>query len=210
MNSDYRITIGDMRELGRSIGDSTIDAIYTDPPYTDVSAYRALAALARRVLKPGGWCLAYCGIVWLPDVLRVMAEHLEYGWIFAVQHTGGDLRFRKYRLYNGWKPIVGFYKPPLDVWWPWFKDTASGGREKGLHPWQQAVGEALHFLQTFCPPQGVVLDPFCGSGTTLVAARRLGLRVVGIERDAKTAEVAMARLEAEGPAQAEAPKGGAL
>jgi DNA modification methylase len=38
-------------------------------------------------------------------------------------------------------------------------------------------------LQLGCPPRGVVLDPFAGSGTTLVVARALGLEAVGIDTD---------------------------
>lgn len=37
------------------------------------------------------------------------------------------------------------------------------------------------FLRSFCPPGGVVLDPFCGSGTSLAVAKRLGMGVVGVE-----------------------------
>jgi len=48
-----------------------------------------------------------------------------------------------------------------------------------------------------CAPGGLVLDPFCGSGTTGVAAVRRGLRFLGIEREASYVAIARDRLVAE-------------
>lgn len=47
------------------------------------------------------------------------------------------------------------------------------------------------------PAGGLVLDPFCGSGTTLEAARNRGLRYVGIEIDPINCQIARKRIAAE-------------
>jgi site-specific DNA-methyltransferase (adenine-specific) len=45
------------------------------------------------------------------------------------------------------------------------------------------------------PPNGIVLDPFCGSGTTGVACKLDGFQFVGLEQDAEYAKIAEARIE---------------
>lgn len=187
---------GDFREVGKVVADGSVDFIFTDPPYDSdaVKLYGDLAEFAARVLKPGAWCLAYSGQAFLPEVLEVMSRHLEYGWTFGIGHSGGDIRFRKFKLHNGWKPIVGFYKPPLDVWWEWFTDFVSGGKEKDDHEWQQSEFEAMHYVESMAPDGGIICDPFCGSGTTCAAAKRLGRQWIAFDSDLAAVETARGRL----------------
>ena len=49
------------------------------------------------------------------------------------------------------------------------------------------------------PPGGVVLDPFCGCGTTLVSAIRHGRDAIGIEKRADYAAMARRRIEDDAP-----------
>ncbi len=187
---------GDFRKMGDKLADSSVDLIFTDPPYDEaaVPLYGSLAEFAKRVLRPGGWCLAYAGQSFLMNVLIDMSEYLSYGWCFGIGHTGGDLRFRKYRLQNKWKPVVGFYKPPLEVWWDWFPDFVTGGKEKHEHKLQQAQGEAEHYIKALSPPKGIICDPMCGSGTSLVAAKVLGRQWIGFDIDKATVEKARVRI----------------
>lgn len=58
-------------------------------------------------------------------------------------------------------------------------------------------GLAAFFVKAACPPSGIVLDPFCGSATTQVVARRLCRRAGGLELHREFVQVARERLQAD-------------
>ena len=62
------------------------------------------------------------------------------------------------------------------------------------HPSQKPIRLMRHLVGVF---SGTILDPFMGSGTTLVAAKQLGRKAIGIEIEEKYAEIAARRLEQE-------------
>lgn len=76
-----------------------------------------------------------------------------------------------------------------------------------LHPTQKPEGIVAPLIEFSVPPGGSVLDPFAGSGTTLVVARALGCSAVGIELDERFCEAAAKRLS-QGVLQFDAAPGG--
>lgn len=65
---------------------------------------------------------------------------------------------------------------------------------RALHPTQKPEDMVEPLLRYSVPPGGLVLDPFMGSGTTLLVARSLGMSAVGIEADPEHYETACDRL----------------
>ena len=62
------------------------------------------------------------------------------------------------------------------------------------HQTQKPIALLQPIIRVVSPVGGVVLDPFCGSGSTLVAARDIGRRAIGVERDEAYCEIAARRL----------------
>lgn len=69
-----------------------------------------------------------------------------------------------------------------------------GCHGSAVHPTQKPEGIVEPLLRYSCPRGGLVLDPFAGSGTTLLVARQLGMRAIGFEISADYCERAVERL----------------
>ena len=78
---------------------------------------------------------------------------------------------------------------------------SSGGRN--THPTVKPIALMQWLCRLVTPPDGVVLDPFAGSGTTGIAAQREGFSFIGIELDASYAEIARRRIVGDAPLWAE-------
>jgi DNA modification methylase len=79
--------------------------------------------------------------------------------------------------------------------------ASSRERNKGLdkpssHPTVKPIALMKYIITLLAPPGNpILLDPFAGSGSTLIAAKELGISAIGIEKEPEYAEIAQKRLE---------------
>lgn len=92
------------------------------------------------------------------------------------------------------KPIEQ-YRPNDDPAEDTIRERLHGSRRAGnTHPTVKPTDLMCYLIRMITPSGGTVLDPFTGSGTTLVAAESMGFRWVGFEREAEYRDIALARL----------------
>lgn len=100
----------------------------------------------------------------------------------------------RYFVQDGKRYYMRGGRPWDDVWTiPSISQTA---KERTGYPTQKPLALLERVVAMASREGDVVLDPFCGSGTTLVAARRLGRRFLGIDIGEEAVRVAARRLEA--------------
>jgi site-specific DNA-methyltransferase (adenine-specific) len=112
----------------------------------------------------------------------------RYRYPSGQDSISADIYPRKHRQrIKQWKPnLVGRNRRCV-----WTIGTVSGRQHRAVFP--ERLIEPM--VEAGCPPGGIVLDPFLGSGTTALVARRLGRRFLGIELNAEFAALSKQRLK---------------
>ncbi|GBR41339.1 modification methylase [Neoasaia chiangmaiensis NBRC 101099] len=199
---------GDSIELMRRMDRDSVDFILTDPPYlvsykgrdgrhlrNDDNArwLRPSVNQMHRILKPGGFAISFYG--W--NRIDLFAEAWKAAGFRMVGHIvfrksyASSSRFLRYEHKCAYLLAKGDVTPPARTVPDVIDMPYSGNR---LHPTQKPVEALLPLVEVFCPPGGLVLDPFCGSGSSLVAARDLGRDWIGMDLDPDHAATAARRL----------------
>lgn len=186
------------------------DLLLTDPPYStevpniDQFARSWLpAALAK--LKPTGSAYVFIGAY--PHELRAYLNieppnnvRLEQILVWTYKNTLGNNPKARYK--QNWQAILfycGVDSPPLDCpltaeQWAVMELNAPDGRlGNRFHAWQKPDELAERLIRHRTRPGDTVLDPFCCTGTFLLAAGKLGRIGKGAELDREHAKIALER-----------------
>lgn len=176
--------------------DVTFDAVITDPPYEKEynHLYDSLGIISKQSLRIGGSLLSLCGHSQLPYAMESLGKHLKYRWVINLYLPSSWCRMAMGIMVT-WKPILWYVNtklsPNRNV-----IDSCRGlkpSKDTG-HPWQQDLAYALYGITNLTDINDIILDPFMGSGTTLVAAQNEGRRAVGIEISEEYCQIAVERL----------------
>ena len=132
----------------------------------------------RRVPSMGGSTRKYSSV---HDTIGFFVKARDYYFdldAIRIPYDEATKKARSRKIFEGAKWLeLGFN--PKDVWSVSRLHREHAERED--HPTQKPLEIIERMIKASCPPGGVVLDPFMGSGTTAVAAKRCGRDYVGFE-----------------------------
>ena len=193
----YNVSIGDHGGQGRGQRKRRIANDAMDP----VAFEAFIHAAVRNLLASVDGALYICmSSKELPLVSRILIE--EGG------HWSDTIIWSKDRFVLGRADYQRAYEP---IWYGWREGTKhiwKGGRDQDdvwridrpsdspLHPTMKPLPLIERAIQNSSEPGAVVLDPFMGSGSTLIACERTGRISAGIEIDPRYCDVIVARWEA--------------
>ena len=199
------IAQADIRAL--PVAGNSIDLIFTDPPYPTeyLPCYLWLAYEAARVLKPGGFILAMCGGLNLPKIYKFFEDSGLTYFFEMYQKSNGDAPTvwkhgsgNAYPIVARAKPILAYSKglsvPKIGGVHNIFETSAGWTQAKLFHRWGQDVNSARYYIEYFSGPGDIVLDPFVGGGTTMIAAELIGRKAIGFDNDWQALKTTQTRM----------------
>lgn len=194
---------GDCRDILPQLETGNIDLILTDPPYGinyDTSHSKYKNGISRtsivgdnedfdpahllgfqRLMIWGGNCFASK----LPDSPK---------WLAWIKTARDDAHIRQADMELAWTNCISRPRVYHHLWIGAYKASESG--QQAQHPTQKPVRLMQWCLQLVSGIK-IVCDPYCGSGSVLIAAKHLGMAGIGIEIEEKYAEIAAKRLSQE-------------
>jgi ubiquinone/menaquinone biosynthesis C-methylase UbiE len=187
----YEFMLGDVLDRMAEIKDEQIDVILSDIPWHNdlIPLYEKLVKEIVRVTKPDGHILLEMGQMFSSALTTVLDKHLFRYWELCIYHgtkSEGPVNGRK--VQSHWTPMLWYTKAKgLHAF---DKNTipdyiVGGEKDKRFHPYGQPLKEFDEVVKAIPKPGNLVLDMFCGGGTTMIACLKNKCRCIGIDKSEK-------------------------
>jgi len=203
-----RVINGDCIDVLKQLPDRSVDFVLTDPPYLVRYRDRQGRSIAGddrsdwlkpafeqiyRVLRPDSFCVSFYGWTQTDKFFAAWraAGFQLVGHLVWIKNYASSERFVRYFHEEAYVLAKGQPDKPSTLLSDVLEWQYTGDR---LHPTQKPVSSLLPVVSAFTGQHDIVLDPFCGSGSTLVAAKVLGRNYIGIDLDTEYCKTAEGRL----------------
>lgn len=187
---------GDFREVLTDIRD--VDAVITDPPYPHeyLPLLEDLAKWSDQVLNEDGLLAVLIGKMYLPEVFQLLDGYRPYRWTICYHVPGPGNVVHPRGVQTNWKPLLiyGNYKKGGIRFSDVVTSEGSDADAKNNHKWGQDYNAFHTIIERLTHKGQTVVDPFMGSGTTLLAAHALGRNAIGCDVEEESVQKAKERL----------------
>ena len=197
---DDHVTLyhGDCRDVLPTL--APVDLVVTDPPYGVGFQYGI-----HEDAEAGYWewmgplfemLRGMAPVVLITTGFRHMWKYPPPTWALCWAKPG-SVRASALGGFSEWEPVLVYGKRRIYNDLKVLPDAANHSREAGWHPCPKPLRLMTWLVTEGSDPGATVLDPFAGSGTTLVAAKQVGRKAIGIEIDEAYCEGVATRLSQE-------------
>ena len=207
---DYinKIICGDCLEVMKGIPDGAVDLVLTDPPYgIDIASVgyvgRSNSAKCREYER-SDWDKSPMSQEQFNEICRVGVNQIVFGgnyfnvppsrcWLVWDKDNTGN--FADCEL--AWSSMNTSVRRYRYRWNGMLQEKMGNKKEVRVHPTQKPLPVMQWAISQAPDDCDIILDPFCGSGTTCVAAKQLGRKYIGIEINPDYCKIAEDRLRQE-------------
>ena len=190
-----QITEADCEEVLAQLPDKCVDLVLTDPPY-GIGAGREKPHNGWIDHGISDWDLSSPSANAFKEIRRVSKNQIVWGGNYFTEHLPPSMCWffwdkgqRDFSLADGELAWSSFNRA-LRV----FSYSRAAALQEGkCHPTQKPVPLFVWCLMKYSKPGDLVIDPFCGSGTTALACHKTGRRFICIDREPKYIEIAQQR-----------------
>jgi DNA modification methylase len=200
---------GDCVQVLSQVSSESVDFVLTDPPYITKYVSRDGQRITNddradwlqpafkqifRVLKKDAFCISFYGWHQVDKFMQAwrIAGFRPVGHLVFQKSYSSKEVFLSYRHEMAYLLAKGNPRLPEQPIADVLQWKYSGNK---FHPTQKPVSNLMSLIKSFSKPGSLILDPFCGSGSTLVAAAILGRRFMGIELSSEYCDTARRRTE---------------
>src|SRR6185369_12866517 len=205
----------DCLDVMRRLADKSVDLILTDPPYgIGEAAGKNKSRGNMAVAKDYGdldWDNSIPGAEYFSEIMRVSRHQVIFGGNYFIEHLRNSPCWIVWDKDNGendfadcelaWCSFSSAVRR-LKYRWAGMLQQDMKNKEHRIHPTQKPVRLFEWILEKYAEPGWTIMDPFLGSGSTAIAAKRLGYEFIGVEREQSYFEAALERIPRETAQQA--------